>query len=136
VVRSKLSNTGSRPGAEVVQVYIAPVSPPIRRPTKELKEFKKMDIDQCRETLGDTGPSPPLESSRRPTLGTDSPKSVGVRDSFLEEWEICVLSTTSTGGKGVSDRRVSASVRDLSLRVSNVIPFLHGVKTEFRHTSF
>ena len=51
VVRSKLSNTGSRPGAEVVQVYIAPVSPPIRRPTKELKEFKKMYLEPGQETV-------------------------------------------------------------------------------------
>lgn len=37
----KLENTGDREGAEVVQVYIAPVSPPIKRPVKELKGFAK-----------------------------------------------------------------------------------------------
>lgn len=51
VVRSKLLNTGSRPGAEVVQVYIAPLSPPIRRPTKELKEFKKLYLEPGQETV-------------------------------------------------------------------------------------
>lgn len=40
-----LSNTGSRAGAEVVQVYIAPVSPPIRRPVKELKAFAKQFVE-------------------------------------------------------------------------------------------
>lgn len=40
-VRCKLENTGDRNGAEVVQLYIAPVSPPIKRPVKELKGFSK-----------------------------------------------------------------------------------------------
>lgn len=40
-VGCKLENTGSREGAEVVQVYVAPVSPPIKRPVKELKGFTK-----------------------------------------------------------------------------------------------
>ncbi|RMY04339.1 hypothetical protein D0868_06993 [Hortaea werneckii] len=36
-----VTNTGSKDGAEVVQVYVAPVSPSIRRPIKELKGFTK-----------------------------------------------------------------------------------------------
>lgn len=40
-VHCKLENTGDNDGAEVVQVYIAPVSPPIKRPAKELKGFTK-----------------------------------------------------------------------------------------------
>lgn len=40
-LRCRLENTGSRSGAEVVQVYVAPVSPPIKRPVKELKGFTK-----------------------------------------------------------------------------------------------
>ncbi|KAH7401212.1 glycoside hydrolase superfamily [Pyrenochaeta sp. MPI-SDFR-AT-0127] len=44
-VRCTLTNTGSRTGAEVVQVYIAPVSPPIKRPIKELKAFVKHVVD-------------------------------------------------------------------------------------------
>ncbi|KAG9195801.1 beta-glucosidase [Alternaria panax] len=44
-VRCTVSNTGSRAGAEVVQVYITPVSPPIRRPLKELKGFAKHYIE-------------------------------------------------------------------------------------------
>lgn len=43
-VQCKVQNTGSRDGAEVVQVYIAPMSSPIRRPVKELKEFKKLRL--------------------------------------------------------------------------------------------
>jgi hypothetical protein len=40
-----VSNTGSRAGAEVVQVYIEPISPPIRRPLKGLKGFAKRQIE-------------------------------------------------------------------------------------------
>ena len=48
-VSCKVQNTGSRKGAEVVQLYIAPVSPPIRRPLKELKEFRKVFLDSGAE---------------------------------------------------------------------------------------
>lgn len=44
-VRCTVSNTGSRAGAEVVQVYIEPISPPIRRPLKELKGFAKRYVE-------------------------------------------------------------------------------------------
>ncbi|CAN9345843.1 unnamed protein product [Alternaria sp. RS040] len=44
-VRCTVSNTGSRAGAEVVQVYIEPISQPIRRPLKELKGFAKRHIE-------------------------------------------------------------------------------------------
>lgn len=40
-----VTNDGSRAGAEVVQIYIAPVSPSIRRPVKELKGFKKVFLE-------------------------------------------------------------------------------------------
>lgn len=43
-IRCKLENTGDREGSEVVQVYIAPVSPPIKRPVKELKGFTKTSL--------------------------------------------------------------------------------------------
>ncbi|KAE8153374.1 glycoside hydrolase superfamily [Aspergillus avenaceus] len=44
-VSCTLQNEGQRPGAEVVQVYVAPVSPPIKRPEKELKEFCKVRLE-------------------------------------------------------------------------------------------
>ncbi|PWY68007.1 hypothetical protein BO94DRAFT_478583 [Aspergillus sclerotioniger CBS 115572] len=45
-----LRNTGSRAGAEVIQLYMAPVSPPIKRPLKELKEFRKVWLKSAAET--------------------------------------------------------------------------------------
>lgn len=38
----KLTNTGKVAGAEVVQLYVHPVNPPVARPDKELKGFAKV----------------------------------------------------------------------------------------------
>ncbi|GLA47042.1 hypothetical protein AnigIFM63604_000906 [Aspergillus niger] len=46
-----LRNTGSRAGAEVIQLYVAPVSPPIKRPQKELKEFRKVWLEPGAEDV-------------------------------------------------------------------------------------
>jgi len=43
-VRVTVKNTGSVPGAQVVQVYISPRSPSITRPVKELKGFEKVHL--------------------------------------------------------------------------------------------
>jgi beta-glucosidase len=37
-----VTNTGRRAGAEVAELYVAPVNPPIDRPIKELKGFQKV----------------------------------------------------------------------------------------------
>jgi beta-glucosidase len=42
----KVSNTGDRAGAEVVQVYVAQKNPSIKRPKKELKGFKKVSLEK------------------------------------------------------------------------------------------
>lgn len=41
-VKVDVTNTGKVDGAEIVQVYIAPVNPKIIRPNKELKDFDKV----------------------------------------------------------------------------------------------
>jgi beta-glucosidase len=38
----QLKNVGEREGAEIVQVYVRPVKPPVTRPDKELKAFAKV----------------------------------------------------------------------------------------------
>ncbi|KAE8452757.1 hypothetical protein EG329_013029 [Mollisiaceae sp. DMI_Dod_QoI] len=43
-VSVKVSNTGDRDGAEVVQVYVSQENPSIKRPKKELKGFKKVTL--------------------------------------------------------------------------------------------
>ncbi|MDR2747919.1 MAG: glycoside hydrolase family 3 C-terminal domain-containing protein [Treponema sp.] len=40
-----VKNTGNRPGAEVVQFYVAPESPKIFRPRAELKGFEKLRLE-------------------------------------------------------------------------------------------
>lgn len=45
-VSVKVRNTGSKSGAEVVQVYISQKNPSIRRPKKELKGFKKVFLEK------------------------------------------------------------------------------------------
>ena len=44
VVRVPVTNTGSRAGSEVVQCYVAPRSPRLLRPLKELKGFAKVHL--------------------------------------------------------------------------------------------
>ncbi len=39
-----VKNTGKRAGAEVAQVYIAPISPKVGRPVKELKAYQKINL--------------------------------------------------------------------------------------------
>lgn len=43
-VRVRVSNTGARTGAEVVQVYVEPESPSVTRPPRELKGFTKVTL--------------------------------------------------------------------------------------------
>jgi beta-glucosidase len=50
-VNVSLKNIGSRAGAEVIQVYVSPVSPPIKRPVKELKEFAKVYLEAGSQEL-------------------------------------------------------------------------------------
>lgn len=42
VVSAKIKNTGKMGGAEIVQLYIKELKPPVIRPDKELKAFKKI----------------------------------------------------------------------------------------------
>lgn len=44
-VRVQVTNTGSRPGTEVVQVYVRDVESSVARPEKELKGFAKVALD-------------------------------------------------------------------------------------------
>ena len=46
----KLKNTGSKDGAEVVQVYVGKTNSQVRRPLKELKGFKKTYLGSGKQT--------------------------------------------------------------------------------------
>jgi beta-glucosidase len=43
-VRLRVTNTGSMPGAEVVQIYVSDDASSLPRPAKELKEFDKVEL--------------------------------------------------------------------------------------------
>jgi beta-glucosidase len=43
-VSTTVKNTGSRAGKEVVQLYLRPIDPPVKRPDKELRAFRKITL--------------------------------------------------------------------------------------------
>ncbi|KAH0194528.1 glycoside hydrolase family 3 protein, partial [Aureobasidium melanogenum] len=49
IARVTVRNTGKVAGAQVAQLYISPLSPSIRRPTKELKAFTKVYLEAGEE---------------------------------------------------------------------------------------
>ena len=51
VARITVRNTGSVPGAEVVQVYVAPGASPVRRPLRELAGFAKVYLEPGASTV-------------------------------------------------------------------------------------
>ncbi|WP_218938096.1 family 78 glycoside hydrolase catalytic domain [Actinomyces culturomici] len=50
VVRVRVTNTGGRAGAHVVQVYVAAPSGPVRRPVRELRGFEKVALEPGEST--------------------------------------------------------------------------------------
>jgi beta-glucosidase len=50
VVELGVTNTGSRPGSEVVQCYVAPPPSPVTRPEKELAAFAKVSLGPGEQT--------------------------------------------------------------------------------------
>ena len=44
-VRCQVTNTGSRRGHEVVQLYVGQLAPEVARPLRELKAFEKLDLE-------------------------------------------------------------------------------------------
>jgi beta-glucosidase len=67
-----VANTGERAGSEVVQIYVEPDSPRIRRPVRELKAFRKVTL-------------PPGETT---TLSIDlEPRAFAYFDPADSSWE-------------------------------------------------
>ena len=50
-IRIPVTNTGSRIGTEVVQVYVAPRNSSVQRPNKELKSFAKVNLKPGESTV-------------------------------------------------------------------------------------
>jgi beta-glucosidase len=50
IVRVPVTNSGTRAGSEVVQLYVEPVAPSVVRPVKELKAFAKVHLEPGQST--------------------------------------------------------------------------------------
>ena len=87
-----VTNTGDRPGSEVVQCYVAPESPRLARPPKELKAFRKVRLDPGESTVVD--------------LVLDD-RAFAYWDPGQPDWDdVCAHFDNSLGvGPGVQDRR-------------------------------
>lgn len=83
-VRVALTNTGSRSGAEVVQLYVSQRNPTVVRPKKELKAFRRVELAPGRAGRSNSSSiaAPwPIGTTRR-TAGASIPESMCFR------WEL------------------------------------------------
>ena len=92
VVEFDITNTGDRPGAEVVQVYVRRPESRIERPEKELKAFEKVWLD-------------PGETTR---------VRLGITEQALRHWD--ELDNGWQIERGDVEILVGASSRDIRLR--------------------
>ena len=93
-VELQLTNGGPRPGAEVVQLYVRPVDPPVVRPEKELKGFAKVAL----------GPG----ETKTVTIDL-GPRAFAYYDPEARGWRVA---------KGRYELQVGSSSRDIRLRGS------------------
>jgi len=50
-VEVEVTNTGGRPGSEVLQIYVEPLDAPVMRPVRELKAFTKVHLEPGASTV-------------------------------------------------------------------------------------
>jgi beta-glucosidase len=91
----ELTNTGDRAGAEVVQVYVRPVKPPVERPDRELKAFTKVTLE------------PGKTSTVALTLG---PRAFAYYAADAKAWRIAEGRYELLVGASARDIRVTARV--------------------------
>ena len=90
-----VTNTGQRPGAEVVQVYVAQLDPRLPRPPKELKAFAKVRLE-------------PGES-RQVTLNLE-PRAFAPYDPDTGTWPMDPGAYDILVGRSAGDIRVKATL--------------------------
>ncbi len=96
LVEVTVANTGDRPGAEVVQIYVAPVQPRLPRPPKELKAFAKVRL-----AAGET---------QRVTLALE-PNAFAAWDLDAKGWVVDPGDYDLLVGRSVGDIALTARVR-------------------------
>jgi beta-glucosidase len=99
-VSFRVANSGKLPGAEISQLYVAPVNPPVMRPLKELRGFKKVFLQ-------------PGES-KKVTITLDR-RSLAYYDVSAHAWDVA---------RGVYRILVGSSSQDIGLQgaVLNLFP--------------
>jgi len=91
----RVTNTGLRQGAEVVQVYVAPRDPRLPRPPKELKAFAKIALEP-----GET----------RTVAITLEPRAFAPYDPATKDWPVDPGDYDILVGRSAEDIRLSATV--------------------------
>jgi beta-glucosidase len=97
-VSFRITNTGRRAGAEIVQLYLAPVHPPVERPIKELKGLKKVYL----------GPG----QSERVTITLDR-RSLAYYDVAAHSWDVAPGLYRILVGSSSADIRLSGAILNL-----------------------
>jgi beta-glucosidase len=115
-VSFQLTNTGKSAGAEIAELYVAPVNPPVVRPIKELKGFTKVYLA-------------PGES-KKVTIALDR-RSLAYYDVSSHAWDVARDSYNILVGSSSQDIRLQGSVVNLlpvSLSVldSSPVPVRNG----------
>lgn len=108
----KIRNTGPRAGAEIAQLYVAPVNPPVERPLKELKGFEKVYLK-------------PGES-KKVTIELDL-RSLAYYNSDTDTWDVArglyrILVGSSSQDIRLQTALVNAARRALSATDSTPVP--------------
>jgi len=95
-VSVKVTNSGERAGAEVVQVYVSQKNPSIKRPKKELKDFSKLWLEKEESTVVDV----PVELKYAASFWDE------VRNSWIVEKDIYEV---IVGGSSIEEGAVKGS---------------------------
>jgi beta-glucosidase len=94
-VRTTLTNTGSRDGSEVVQLYASQVKPSVMRPVKELKAFRKVF----------------LKAGENRTVELTLPaRSLGFYDETTKDWKLEAGNYLLTTAASSADPKGSVSI--------------------------
>ena len=97
-VSFRVTNVGKRVGAEAAQLYVAPVNPPVVRPLKELKGFRKVYLA-------------PGES-KRVTITLDR-RSLAYYDVSAHAWDVAPGLYRILVGSSSQDIRLQGALLDL-----------------------
>jgi beta-glucosidase len=111
-VSFRITNSGHRAGAEIAELYVAPLNPPVVRPAKELKGFKRVYLR-------------PGES-KKVTITLDR-RSLAYYDVAAHTWDVAPGLYKLLVGSSSQDIRLNGALLNLfpaslSVRESSPVP--------------